>query len=283
MTLKQSRNWAFTDFELLDLKTVFDTQKDIIRYICAGEEKCPETDKVHVQGWIQFTTKRRRGGVKKILGSKAIHVEPCFSCEFDNENYCKKDNNYITFGKFITQGQRTDLEGMVKMIEDEKPMIEVARSNPATWIQYNNGLSKYSALVKKEKSKDFRKVEVIYIHGTTGTGKTREAMKEATFKIEGCALDWWDGYDGEKTILIDEYANDIKITKLLNILDGYQLRLPIKGGFTYARWTKVFITSNLDEYELHGNAKASHRDALRRRITTIKELKIPLSTLAKKT
>ena len=30
----------------------------------------------------------------------------------------------------------------------------------------------------------------------------------------------------------------------MRLLDGYKLQLPIKGGFTYARWRRVIITSN---------------------------------------
>ncbi len=268
----QARNWAFTDYENLDMKEVYNTQIDIIRYICAGVEICPKTGKEHIQGWIQFTTKRRMNGVKRILGSKKIHVEACYGTPTQNDTYCQKDKKYLTFGSYIKQGQRTDLEGLVKLIEEGKPMLEVARSNPSTYLQYHSGLAKYKGMVDKEHSATFRKVEVIYLWGKTGTGKTRRAMEEATYKIEGSALKWWDGYEGEKCILIDEYDNDVNITKMLNILDGYQLRLDIKGAFAYARWNKVYITSNIPFEELHPNAKPAHRAALRRRITQVIEL-----------
>ncbi len=106
----------------------------------------------------------------------------------------------------------------------------------------------------------------VEIHtGPTGTGKTRACYDSDAFMIHGDSLDWWDGYCGEKTLVIDEYSNQISLTKLLGILDGYQLRLPIKGGFTYARWTTVKITTNLGE--LHEKAKWEHRCALERRVT----------------
>ena len=44
---KQSRNWAITDFELLDWASVFEEYGDIIRYMCRGREVCPKTGKVH--------------------------------------------------------------------------------------------------------------------------------------------------------------------------------------------------------------------------------------------
>ena len=94
-------------------------------------------------------------------------------------------------------------------------------------------------------------------------------MEEAEYRIQGTQLSWWQDYDGEKCICIDEYNNDVPIGEMLNLLDGYQLRLNVKGSHTYANWTKVYITTNLKLDELHANAKQAHRDALFRRITTI--------------
>ena len=37
-------------------------------------------------------------------------------------------------------------------------------------------------------------------------------------------------------------------------LDGYQLRLPIKGGHTYAYWNKVYITTNKPWENWHEHA-----------------------------
>jgi len=65
--------------------------------------------------------------------------------------------------------------------------------------------------------------------------------------------------------VIDEYANQVKITRLLGILDGHLLRLNMKGTFGYANWDLVIITTNLDV--LHSKANPLHQDALERRIT----------------
>jgi len=213
------------------------------------------------------------GGVKRFLGKKA-HLESCRGTEYDNQKYCTKDGKYQMRGKFICQGYRSDLEHVKKIIDSGKNMQQVANENFQLYIQYGRGLEKYKQMVDKVRSKQFRKVEVIVHSGRTGTGKTRDAMKQADYKINGPQLQWWDGYEGEKCICIDEYNNDVGITELLTLLDGYQLRLPIKGGFTYAQWDKVYITTNLVRF--HKNAKKEHREALRRRITTWKKYaKVP--------
>lgn len=262
------RNWCFTDFELLDWASIYAQYEDIIRYVCWGKEICPKTKAEHLQGWIQFTSKKRMTAIKKVVQSKKLHLEPCFSGEAENDKYCRKDNNFECRGKYIGQGARTDIEVAIKLIKAGKSMAEIADANPQLYIQYHNGLSKYKNLVDGQSRKKFRHVEVILLQGPTNCGKTRLAMESDPYKIQGCALQWWDGYDGEETILIDEYANDVKITELLGYLDGYHLRLPIKGGFVYANWSKVYITTNLEI--LHENAKDAHRAALDRRITTVK-------------
>jgi len=46
-------------------------------------------------------------------------------------------------------------------------------------------------------------------------------------------------------LILDDYrGNGLKFEDLLQVLDGRRLMLPIKGGHTYALWTRVIITSN---------------------------------------
>ncbi len=264
--MKQCKNWCFTDFELKDWESI--SKDENIRYMCWGLEVCPKSKREHIQGWIQFHNKKRLAGVKKVCLSKSIHLEACRGDEFDNDKYCKKDGKYKSVGEFIKQGQRTDLMKIKEGIDNGERMDKLAGENFETWLKYNRGFQRYKEMVDKKKRSKFRLIDVKLFHGKTGTGKTRQAMEhEDVYKICGSQLNWWDGYDGEKRIVIDEYNNDVGITKLLNILDGYVLRLPIKGGFTYANWNEVIITTNLRT--LHSKAKPEHKAALKRRITSV--------------
>jgi len=268
---KQSRNWCFTDYKFLDFKKIYSENRDIIRYVVWGKETCPKTKRIHNQGWIQLINKKVRGGVKRLLGSNELHCEAMYGTEFDNEKYCKKDAKWYAEGKFITQGHRSDLEKIKLDIENGATMHDIADDHFQVWCQYSRQFEKYKSMVDAKKTKVFRKIKVVVHHGSTGTGKTRSAMNACKnpYKIQGDELQWWDGYAGQKELIIDEYDNQIPCTKLLGILDGYQLRLPVKGGFTYAMWDTVYITTNLSK--LHSNAKIQHRKALRRRITEYKK------------
>lgn len=266
------RNWCFTCFTpRTNWGKIYKENTDKIRYLCVGIEVCPKTKKQHYQGWVQMKNAIRMSTLKNLFNDKTIHCEPCKGNEEQNDKYCQKEKNFKTWGEFQKQGQRNDLKAIYDRIQkgeltEEQLMAEDFR----IYCMYRNGFKDAFALALKNKSSQFRHVEVEYCYGETGTGKTRYAMEnQDVYKIQGSDLQWFDGYNGQQTLVIDEYANDVKITQLLALLDGYQLRLNVKGGFSWAAWTKVILTSNLSPELLHSNANQLHRSALFRRITKI--------------
>lgn len=260
----KSRSYCLTVWEKPDLKKL----PEGIRYVIYGEEICPKTGKVHWQTYAETFNSQRISFYKKIYG-KSVHLERRNGTREEAREYCKKDNKYVELGKWISgQGHRSDLDEIAAaLIDGSTDIYKVMEEAPSLYCRYRNGLKDIAAIGTKKKTKKFRKVEVIVLSGPTGCGKTRKAMEQCEYKTEGRNLKWWQDYCGEESILIDEYNNDVGITELLNILDGYQLRLNVKGSHTYANWNKVYITTNLNKGELHTNAKDAHRDALFRRIT----------------
>lgn len=247
--------------------------KEGIRYFIAGKEICPSTGKLHWQAYIELYNSQRWNWIKKAFNDRTIHIEGRLGTREQARDYCKKDKQYYEWGRWISgQGHRSDLETIAtSLVNGEATIEEIMEQAPSTYVQYRNGLKDLAALGTKKKTSEFRELEVILLTGPTGCGKTRTAMKEAQYRIQGTQLEWWQDYSGEDIICIDEYNNDVNITEMINLLDGYQLRLNVKGSHTYANWTKVFITTNLKIDEIHSNAKPAHRAALFRRITTIKE------------
>jgi len=265
----KSRNVCFThnhygesDIEAIQTLT-------FVKYGCIGKE-VGESGTPHLQGYLHMNKAKALSAViknlKKVLGT-APHVEICKGSPQANIEYCSKGGDFVEWGERPKQGRRMDLEHAAQMVRDGKRMIEIADEHPGTFIRYHKGIRAYKELHDAEKAADWRDVKCYLLTGPTGCGKTRHAMESAerVYKIQGSDLQWWDGYEGEEVILIDEYANDMKITKLLALLDGYKLRLPVKGGFTYAAWKEVYITTNLKN--LHEQAGDEHRRALERRIT----------------
>lgn len=244
------------------------------RYLIVGVETCPTTGKQHWQSYMEFQEKTSMKKIKEMFQDKSVHLEPKRGTREQARVYCKKEGAFTEYGVWATgPGFRTDLKTTTEsIVKGEKRLNDVMVEEPELYCKYRNGLKDIQGAVDKKKSAEFRKLEVIVISGPTGCGKTRVAMENCTYKIEGGELNWWDGYDADESICIDEYDNDVKITRLLNLLDGYQLRLPIKGGFTYANWKRVYITTNLRRDEVHSQAKPAHREALFRRITEWRDL-----------
>jgi hypothetical protein len=80
----------------------------------------------------------------------------------------------------------------------------------------------------------------------------------------------FDGYQGEKAILIDDYSGWLDYEFLLRVLDKYKLRLNIKGSYTYANWNTVYITSNVRPRFWYRETK--NTENLQRRITKVWEV-----------
>lgn len=220
-------------------------------------ENCSQSSRIHFQGYIRFRRPVRMSGVKKILRRNDAHIESTKGSTADNIRYCSKSESRIlgpwAGGDDVQQGKRTDLDSIANAIRESKLTVSSIREqHPEMYCRYRSGLKDLCGDAAKLRAREFRKLRVVVIHGAAGVGKTRRAVDTANER--GCGyyiLDhsgegrlWFDGYDGEELLIIDDFYGWIKWHQFLRILDGYQMRLEIKGGFTYALWDTVFITSN---------------------------------------
>ena len=110
-------------------------------------------------------------------------------------------------------------------------------------------------------------MKVYLLWGTSGAGKTRyvhDMWGEEVYTLAGQKPLWFDGYDGQKVLLIDEFegVEEFGRSNLLKCLDIYPYYAPVKGGFVCAQWEKVYITGNNDLGSIF-----RYDAALRRRVT----------------
>lgn len=89
-------------------------------------------------------------------------------------------------------------------------------------------------------------------YGITHSGKTYRAYREAREIGEvywkSSTTKWWDGYRGEKNVIIDEFDGSINIVHLLRWLDWYPCCVEIKGSQVPLKATNFWITSNKDPW-----------------------------------
>jgi len=160
---------------------------------------------------------------------------------------------------------------------DEEDLLDAHIPTIAKYPQLEKRLR--AARLKKV-TRDFRTVTVEILWGETGTNKSRDQIydkkgkREDNFIVPNTAnLKWWDGYDGEETIVIENFTGSrtCNVDRFKRLLDGHQLKLDVKGGHTYAAWTTVKINSNLDPAKWYDFAEEHERNALFRRFNSIEE------------
>ncbi len=269
-------HWVFTSFAIA-INRNFDPL--IVRYVVYQQEVCPETGTDHFQGYIEFFDKKRRGGVQTAIGDSVAYVARRFASRSVARAYCLKDESRkegtvpFEFGLW-----RLDVCEKVKLkdlLKTDMTLEEVKVQHPMMYVRYHKGLERLYAFRQKKKAEQFRDVKVRCFIGDPGTGKTRQATSGTNwYKMPIGDKMWFDYYDGEKTLVIDDFNGGINYYQLLSVLDGYKLLCPVKGGFVYAMWTTVIITSTAHPRNWY--PKRGFTAALRRRITEIREFD-PLS------
>lgn len=250
-----------------------------------GEQQTP-----HYQGYIVFANPVSMGVVKNTLGSPAAHVERAKGNDDQNKEYCTKPDGRLEgpweFGQCPHQGQRTDLQGLCKMVTEGKPDHEIAQTHPVEYAKYAKNIRNLREGLLAPARRDA--VQVHTLVGPTDCGKTYwcfehypDLYRVNLPEMHGQKL-WWDGYTGQKTILLDDFYGEIPLPQMLHILDPYPLRIEIKGGTTAAAWTTVLITSNdppQNWYSAHNHSPASI-GALMRRLTKPPSVVSMLGSLA---
>lgn len=115
-----------------------------------------------------------------------------------------------------------------------------------------------------------------WYYGSTGTGKTRAASgadPDAYWKNP--AHKWWDGYQGESTIIIDDYRADFcKFSELLRLFDRYPYQVEVKGGTRQFLARKIYVTTPKSPALTWESRTEEDLAQLLRRITEVKHFSI---------
>lgn len=106
-----------------------------------------------------------------------------------------------------------------------------------------------------------------YHWGPPGIGKSTKAVTEfPTAFLKDCDTKWWDNYQGQEVIILDDFPGTITCVLAKKWLGEVNVPLEVKGGATEMRYNKIFITSNVPPEDCFEAAKQVHRDAFMRRI-----------------
>ena len=286
---KQARDWCFTvnnpvqsEQEFFEyLKTVSD-----LRYVVFQRERAPETGTEHYQGYFEFTQPKWFTTIKKYLSKATIgvdaHIEQRRAKRTQARLYCMDEETrisptYYEYGEFIEDGERTDLTDIMRDIENDISFYDLSKKHGNRFIRVMKWAKEYrQAYLENKYKRQFRKMQVFYIYGSAGCGKTSYVFNkhgyDDVYRTTNYEFGWIDDYNGEKILFLDEFRSSFKISEILDYLDGQPIRIRGRNYNRVACYDTVYIVSNLSLKEQYANIQQSEPAtwaAFLRRITAV--------------
>jgi len=245
------------------------------------------TGTIHIQGYMELKTRTRFSKLQRDLAEcKGIHLEARRGSAQQAIDYITNNEGKIReYGPpkiCILTGQpkektkATDVYEARQYLEEGLTVRDLV-DDPS--YEVTPGLLRvYKELAPVYERKRDWKPEVIWIYGRPRTGKSSYARTLAGNSYYNFQLgrQWFDGYDGEETVLWDDFDNDYpygeqlerkvggeiiqdftllwkqKLIRnmLLQLTDRHDFRAPIKGSSKQCIAKKVIIVSHVPPWHI---------------------------------
>lgn len=246
----RSRGWCFTlnqytDDEVRVLSERGSTNP-ISQYLVFGFE-VGDSGTPHLQGYVYFKSVKSFKQAKAYIGDRA-HVESQRGSPQQAAEYCKKDGNYQEFGDCPYQGKRTDLEVVTELVVDGVSISEIAQAHPTTFVKFSRGLRDLKLAVSKPYARE--DVCGIWLVGEPGSGKSHYAQTTYPCAYRKAQNKWFDGYAGEKEIVLEDLDSGVLSHHLKIWADKWPCTGETKGGTVHLTHDVFVVTSNYTIDEL---------------------------------
>jgi len=280
---KQGRRFVFTihNYSQEDVEW-FKTQTQH-NMLIAAEELGSEEETPHIQGAIATTAKKSFLQMKAWWDTRyeganqdcKLWVRNMKGSLKQSLKYCSKETEPIIMYNKLCQGERQDIIDLVKAVDDGATFVELGHDAehclPAA--KFAKFTERMIAGAGEKAAKEERSIVVQVIYGDAGTGKTA-GVKEAfdgnyyELSLGSSGTVWFDGYKGEEVLLIDNfYGSKLKYSELVGLLNHGKKRLNIRRSYTWAKWKKVIITSNVHPSLWYSGETVPNQEGLKRRVT----------------
>ncbi len=236
-----------------------------------------ESETLHIQGYVQWDRKHTLEHVRRLFSGRG-HWEVRTGPAKKARDYCKKLEGQVAgpweIGEWdeVCEGKRTDLIEIKRKIDEGVAETIIADEHFADWLRYHKGFREYQDIKKQKRD---AKSHTTVVWGNTGVGKSTWIRKQAPEAYwlsppkgsEGC---WWDAYQGEKDVVLDDYEDWIPFRHLLRLIDSFPQRVQFKGGSKEFAPERIWISSN--KHPRHWFEKEDY-EPLARRIDVLIEFR----------
>ena len=266
----QSRKWALVINNPLEAGLDHAAIREILyrfspAYFCMADE-IATTGTYHTHIFLFSPSPMRFSTVKNRFST--AHIEKAYGSAKTNRAYILKEGRWADTDKAETSVSGTfeewgDLPAekeeeapeMFKLIQDlraGKSVMEIIEDNPKLAFRIREIETLRQAILEEKYSAENRALEVTYLYGASGTGKTWGIFEKHDSKSICRITDYggkngvrFDAYHCQDVLVLEEFHSQIPISAMLNYLDIYPLTLPARYTDRTACYTKVYITSNI--------------------------------------
>eukprot|EP00798_Chlamydomonas_sp_ICE-L_P006068 gene6068-2670_t len=186
-------------------------------------------------------------------------------------DYCTKEEDFTEHGEKPTTKRKKG--------EDEKLRWENARTCAKEGRLDDIDADIYCRLyktikeIKKDhmvKPEDADGVTGVWIYGPPGCGKSRGARADYPGAYLKGQNKWWDGYQDEEAVILDDFDTGNLGHHLKIWADRYSFLAEVKGGTLHIRPKKIVVTSNYSPEDPKFERDSEMTEAIKRRFKIIK-------------
>lgn len=175
------------------------------------------------------------------------------------------------------QGHRSDLDDLrARILDGRETVDDLLMSDATAWRHGRMTVDLVAARDRARLSSGTRNVQVRVIFGDTGTGKTRAAIDGlsrlgSVYRVTHWGPGAFDGYDGQNSIIFDEFTGQPALSELLTWLDVYPVALPARYRARQAAYSRVVLCTNTAPWDWYPWAPKAQRAALARRLHLVEQ------------
>lgn len=270
MNTKRARAWCFTlnNYTEGEVKSIDEVE---CRYMIYGRE-VGEEGTPHLQGYVYFQCQKTGSAVKKLL--PRAHLEVAKGNPEQNVQYCSKQGDVTERGDKPIGGARKSATIKERMERNKRlkasSLNELVDSGELSIMDVRKLKNARMDLAQEGEALTHDECRGIWYYGLPGTGKTHKARTENPGAFIKAQNKWWDGYEGEDVVILDDLDTNVLGHYLKIWSDKWACRGEVKGGHVNLKYTKFIITSNYTPDDLWPEDKDRVlRDAIIRRFKII--------------